>query len=133
MRRIPYVIALALAIPAAPALSAAPPQDQAASSAQEAGDPEARRRALNADQADRARQQQADNVAELQRYDAQLVGTELETEHNANAYARTLAQHDTAVDAYRADRKQWEVNNRSCWKGDAIKCPAEPPIPTRGS
>lgn len=99
----------------------------------EAGDPEAARRMLNAEQAHRARQQAAANVARAQRYDAQLVGNELEAEHNASVYERTLQQHDLAVDNYRADRKQWEVRNPACWKGNAVKCPAEPPVPAGGS
>lgn len=133
MRRIPCILALAVLAPAAPALSAAPQDAQAISSMPEAGDPEAARRMLNAEQADRARQQAADNVARAQRYDAQLVGNELEAEHNASVYERTLQQHDLAVDNYRADRKQWEVRNPACWKGNAVKCPAEPPVPAGGS
>lgn len=133
MRRIPCILALAVMASAAPAVSAAPQDAQAVSSIPEPGNPEAARRMLNAEEAERARQQAADNVARMQRYDAQLVGNELEAEHNANVYTRELAQHEAAVDMYRAERKQWEVRNPACWKGNAIKCPAEPPVAMAGN
>lgn len=121
------IAALSMAMPALAApQKAAPQQDKAAASVPEAGDPEARRRMLNAEQAAAAQQQVQANEASQDQHDTAVALNAMQSDRDAARYAATLDRHDAAEQVYHADRKQWEVKNPACWNGDAAKCPADP-------
>ncbi|WP_232494740.1 hypothetical protein [Novosphingobium kaempferiae] len=131
MRPIHRIMAVAALASAIPTIAVAADR-QAASSIPEPGNPEARRERFNEQQAAVARQQLADNAASQQRYEAAVASAQMQADRQDSAYADTLRQHDTAVDTYRSDRKEWERTNPACWNGSAAECPAEPPVPSPG-
>lgn len=131
MRPIHRILALAALASAMPTIAFATEQHTAASTP-EPGNPEARRERLNERQAAVARQQLADNAASQQRHDAAVASAQMQSDRQTSAYADTLRQHDTAVETYRSDRKEWERTNPACWNGSAAECPAEPPVPSPG-
>ncbi|PNU01997.1 hypothetical protein [Novosphingobium guangzhouense] len=135
IRKLAAAAAIALVVPhIASAQDAAerPAASAPERSAPEQGDPEARRRALNSAEAAAAQQQVSRNQASQAQYEAALALNEMQTRRDSAAYDATLERHDAAEQDYRADRKQWEVRNPSCWKGDAMKCPADPQAPGTG-
>lgn len=92
-------------------------------SAPEPGDPEARRKAMNEEQAARARgdmegylQRQAARAAAIATIDAR------KTRDDA-AYAEAMHRHDAQVAAYEAARAEWERTNPACRHGDPVACP----------
>ncbi|MFS0848152.1 hypothetical protein AB3M93_01625 [Novosphingobium panipatense] len=137
MRPIPSLAAtlaaLALTVPATAqeptARTTAQTVDAPASSRPEPGNPEEKRRILNAQQAEAAQRQVAANSASEAQHEAAVALNEMKVRRDTQAYANTLQAHDEAVGAYRASRDQWEVRTKACWDGDAVKCPPEPAVP----
>ncbi|WP_285017127.1 hypothetical protein [Novosphingobium sp. fls2-241-R2A-195] len=133
MRHIPKLAAAAaIALTVPHFASAQDTTERPAASAPEAGDPEAKRRMLNAEQAAAAQEQLARNEASRSQHDAAVALNDMKTARDAAAYDATLDRHDAAEQDYRTDRKQWEVRNPACWNGNAAKCPADPQAPGSG-
>ncbi|MGO4170377.1 hypothetical protein [Novosphingobium sp. PhB55] len=89
----------------------------------EAGDAEARRKALNEQQAQAARAQVEDNVAREQAREAAIATETARQDREQAAYAEAVRQHDAAVQDYQAARTTWERANPACKRNDPVKCP----------
>lgn len=100
-----------------------------ASSVPEPGDPVARRERLNSEEAAAAQAQVAGNEASAAQHQVAVSLNAMQESHDDAAYAAALAHHDLAEREYRAQRREWERTNPACWKGDAIRCPADPTAP----
>lgn len=93
-------------------------------SAPEAGDPEARRKTFNEEQAAQAR---ADMGAYLERRSAReaaIATMETRKARDDGAYDEAMRQHEAEVAAYQAARAEWERTNPACKRKDPVGCPA---------
>ncbi|WP_159981849.1 MULTISPECIES: hypothetical protein [unclassified Novosphingobium] len=132
MRPIPRLAtAFAALVLIAPAATFAQEQ-HTATDIPESANPEARRQTLNAEQAAAARAQVKANAASEAHHDTAVALNHMQTQRNDALYADALARHDAAEQDYSQNRKQWERTNPYCWKGDAVKCPADPEAPVPG-
>lgn len=92
-------------------------------SAPEAGDPEARRKALNEEQAARARRDVEDHRQQVAAHAAAIATMNARKARDDAAFAEAMRQHDEQVAAYEAARAEWERTNPACRRKDPVGCP----------
>jgi len=86
-------------------------------------DAEAKRKALNEQQAQAARAQVEDNVARERARESAIATEAARQEREQAAYAEAVRQHDATVQDYQAARARWESANPACKRNDPVKCP----------
>lgn len=134
MKRSRPLSLLALALAAAPVpgiaqsvadmgLPDTPKSDGAANNRPEGPDAEARRKALNQEQAQAAQAQVEDFNARQRAREATIATETARQEREQAAFGEAVRQHETAVRDYEAARAQWEASNPYCKRNDPVKCP----------
>lgn len=92
-------------------------------SAPEAGDPGARRKMLNEEQAARARGDMEIYLERRGKREAAIATAQARKARDDAAYAEALRQQQDAVAAYEAARTHWERANPACRRNDPVGCP----------
>lgn len=122
MRRIGLVLGVLLAcLPAA--MSARAAEEVPQGSATEPGDPEARRKALNQEQAAKAQADIEAHRESLSAHEAAIATNRVRQERDDAAYAELVRRYDADVSAYSAARAEWERTNPACKRNDPVGCP----------
>lgn len=112
-----FTTMIALALAAAPATVPTSSGAKAAETTEEV-----RRRELNEEQAERARQQVGENYAREDNYAEAVKKREAEIKRMREAYAATLAQHSAQEAAFQQAMAAWRV--QACAAGMKEHCPA---------
>ncbi|MCJ2188780.1 hypothetical protein [Novosphingobium beihaiensis] len=118
------MLLIAQPLAATPAKAQPPAATGPADTGPESGDPEARRKALNLEQARLARKWQETSTASRKAHDAAASRAKMQRLRDNAAYSAALAAHQKAEDQYRTDYAAWEKTAAACKRGDRKLCPS---------
>lgn len=91
----------------------------------EPGDPVARRKELNLEQARLAQEQLAANEASQAAHDLAVQSAQTQAQRDKAVYEAAMEKHRKVVAKYRADYAEWEKVVAACKRGDRALCPSQ--------
>ena len=122
VRSVAAALVLSCATAPAAAQSPEPRSSEPGTSGAELGDPIAKRKAANEEQARIAREQLAANAASQKAHDDAVAAAQLQKLRDDAAYAAALKEHAGIVRTYEDNRSRWETIVAACERGDKVVC-----------